>query len=494
MTYDEYRRALIDQYYDYQLESFINGFTPGKPNVILLPGGMGSQLERTSQPFPTSPNVINDVVWMDLGIVAGDALTLEIDNEGRDYKSHVTGAHGPFSFIGMTPYNELEDFARNEEWNYCVFGFDWRRSLAESAGNFQRFIENFDSGVKEKYGSSQEPIKALTVVCHSMGGLVCTDALRNPNFARLGFQAIVTIATPFYGTSTHQERYFRGVESLNDLNSYNRETVVRIIATLPGPYTLMLLPRVIYDRDGASLGLTRYPQYDHDNGTDADPYDSAMMDRWPRPVRDHTQFLVQARDELRRVAEPIDKVIAPAFHNVRSSLDNTTAVELKWKNINGDVIPAGSSPLTGVPGPGDGTVPAWSAFHAHCRATNRHELASAKAHGELLEHPEVLTLIKSFVRAGKRRAVARRTRVPAVADRSKVARVMATWSEKAKHNQPPPSGLFEEAVQRAFVTSLIAGDKPKMETAPKGLLRKREAVPPKKVSSPKKTPRRKQRR
>jgi len=489
MTYDEYRRILIDQYYDYQLESFINGFAKGKPNVILLPGGMGSQLERTSQPFPASPNVINDVVWLDLGIAAGDALTLEIDNDGRDYKSHVIGAHGPVSFIGTTPYRKLEDFARKEDWNYCVFGFDWRRSLSESARNFQRFIENFNSGVKEKYGSSQEPIKALTVVCHSMGGLVCTDALRNANFAGLGFQTIVTIATPFYGTSTHQERYFLGEKRLNIL--YDRETVVRIIATLPGPYTLMLLPRVIYDSDGASLGLTRYPEYDHDNGTDADPYDPAMMDRWPQAVRDHRQFLAQARDELKRVAEPIDKVIAPVFHNVRSSLDKTTAVELKWKKINGDDIPAGSSPLTGVPGPGDGTVPAWSAFHAHCRAANRHELRSAKAHGELLEHPEVLALIKSFVGAGKKRAVARRVKVPAVADRSKAARLMGAWSEKAKQNQPPPSGLFEEAVQRAFVTSLIAGDKPKMEAAPKkGSVRKREAVSPKK----KNTPRRKQRR
>jgi hypothetical protein len=492
MTYDEYRRTLIDQYYDYQLESFINGFAPGKPNVILLPGGMGSQLERTSQPFPTSPNVINDVVWLDFGIAAGDALTLEIDNDGKDYKSHVIGAHGPLSF-GTAPYGKLEDFARKEHWNFCVFGFDWRRSLAESARGFQRFIQNFERGVKDKYGSSQEPIKALTVVCHSMGGLVCTDALRNEKFAKLGFQTIVTIATPFYGTSTHQERYFLGEKRLNNL--YDRETVVRIITTLPGPYTLMLLPRVIYDSDGASLGLTRYPQYDHDNGTDTDPYDLAMMDRWPRPVRDHRQFLAQARDELKRVAESIDKNIAPVFHNVRSSLDKRTAVELKWKNINGDDIPDGSSPLTGVPGPGDGTVPAWSAFHAHCRAANRHELASAKAHGELLEHPEVLTLIKSLVSAGKRRAVARRVQVPAVADRSKAARLMTAWSEKAKHNQPPPSGLFEEAVQRAFVTSLIAGDKPKMETGrKKGPLRKRQAASPKKVSSPKNTPRRKQRR
>ena len=492
MTYDEYRRILIDQYYDYQLESFINGFAPGKPNVILLPGGMGSQLERTRQPFPASPNVINDVVWLDRGILTGDALTLEIDNDGKDYKSHVIGAHGPLSF-GTAPYGKLKDFARKEHWNFCVFGFDWRRSLAESARGFQRFIQNFERGVKDKYGSSQEPIKALTVVCHSMGGLVCTDALRNEKFAKLGFQTIVTIATPFYGTSTHQERYFLGEKRLNNL--YDRETVVRIIASLPGPYTLMLLPRGIYDSDGASLGLTRYPQYDHDNGTDADPYDPAMMNRWPRPVRDHRQFLAQARDELKRVAESIDKNIAPVFHNVRSSLDKRTAVELKWKNINGDEIPAGSSPLTGVPGPGDGTVPAWSAFHAHCRAANRHELANAKAHGELLEHPEVLTLIKSLVSAGRRRAVARRVRVPAVAGRSKVARVMAAWSEKAKRDQPPPPELFEEAIQRAFVTSLIAGDKPKMETGrKKGPLRKRQAASQKKVSSPKNTSRRKQRR
>ena len=101
-------------------------------------------------------------------------------------------------------------------------------------------------------------------------------------------------------------------------------------------------------------------------------------------------------------------------------------------------------------------------------------------------------MIKSLVRAGRRRAVARRVRAPAVDAQGKVARLMATWGENAKHNQPPPPGLFEEAVQRAFVTSLIAGDKPKME-APlkKAPLRRREA--PKKVSAAKKTLRRKRR-
>ena len=135
MTYDEYRRKLIDQYYDSQLESFINGFTPGKRNVILLPGGMGSQLERTPYPFPESPNVPNDVIWLDLGIAKDhDALKLEIDKDGRDYESYVIGAHGPVRFMRTHPYRELGYLARDEDRNYCVFGFDWRHSLRRAPG------------------------------------------------------------------------------------------------------------------------------------------------------------------------------------------------------------------------------------------------------------------------------------------------------------------------------------------------------------------------
>jgi hypothetical protein len=43
--------------------------------MILLPAGMGSQLMRSEKPYPASPNIINDVVWMDLEIfISRDAL------------------------------------------------------------------------------------------------------------------------------------------------------------------------------------------------------------------------------------------------------------------------------------------------------------------------------------------------------------------------------------------------------------------------------------
>jgi hypothetical protein len=69
MPYDKYRKELIAGYYDYQLEGLMSGYDPAKPTIILLPGGMGSQLERTEHEYPASPNVINDVVWMDLGVL-----------------------------------------------------------------------------------------------------------------------------------------------------------------------------------------------------------------------------------------------------------------------------------------------------------------------------------------------------------------------------------------------------------------------------------------
>jgi hypothetical protein len=73
MSYDQYRTALIEGYYQNQLETLMSGYRPNRPTVILLPGIMGSQLERTNKPYPADNAVINDIVWMDLGIALAQA-------------------------------------------------------------------------------------------------------------------------------------------------------------------------------------------------------------------------------------------------------------------------------------------------------------------------------------------------------------------------------------------------------------------------------------
>ncbi len=146
-----------------------------------------------------------------------------------------------------------------------------------------------------------------------MGGLVCTHALLDQQFSGLGFSAVLTIGTPFYGTSTHQERFFKGEELLNGI--YGRKNVVRIIASLPGPYTLMFLTKAIFDRDHQRLNLTKYPQYDPHDKSEAEPYDPAMNRRYPTTAS--AQHIAYARSELLKVAEPINPNIASVFFNVR---------------------------------------------------------------------------------------------------------------------------------------------------------------------------------
>src|SRR5262249_29458519 len=170
------------------------------------------------------------------------------------------------------------------------------------------------------------------------------------------------------------------------------------------------------------------------------------------------------------VAAPINASIAQKFFNVRSALDVGTAVELIWEDKDGDTIDpeGGPSPLAGLAGPGDGTVPAWSAFHAYCK--NRHDLTEAKDPAPPLEPEEGLRMIESVVTTGKLLAArgkpapkrGGKAKRPAVASPQKLHRAVTTWAERSKAKQAPPPELFEKPVQRAFLASLIGGAKPRM--------------------------------
>ena len=466
MTYEEYRAALIEGFYQNQLETLMSNYRVDQPTVILLPGIMGSQLERTNKPYPDHA-VISDIIWMDIGIAfKKDALGLEIDGQERDLNSYVVAAYGALSFGGETPYNELKDLALKEHWNYAVFGYDWRRPLAESSEFFKTFVRDFRQRVIDIHGPKHDPLPNLTIVCHSMGGLVATEALRDQSFSGLGFRAVLTFGTPFYGSASAQNAFYVGMPGiLNDI--YKAPTIVRLISSFAGAYSLMFLPKEVYDRDGGQLGLSRYPEYDPNGNEPVDPYDSdpAVMRRWPKDVKSHRQYLVAAKQQLINIASPINANVVPVFFNVRSSLDRTTAVAVSWNNIDGDKYVPGSdpSPLTGVGGApgGDGTVPAWSAWHVHCRSQNRHELKRAKEHGKLMEHPEVLSVVKSIVRTGKLpSARMSRTKVSSVASKRQIEKITKKWVTSAENKKPPPPELFQKSVLRAIVTDLMNGPKP----------------------------------
>ncbi|MEJ1341373.1 MAG: hypothetical protein RPU14_04785 [Candidatus Sedimenticola sp. (ex Thyasira tokunagai)] len=68
------------------IKKLLANFDPYRKTVILLPGGMGSHLERSPEKFQGEPMSFDDYdpVWMDTGILFGDARKMEIDSQGRD--------------------------------------------------------------------------------------------------------------------------------------------------------------------------------------------------------------------------------------------------------------------------------------------------------------------------------------------------------------------------------------------------------------------------
>jgi hypothetical protein len=140
MDYEQYRASLIKGYYAYQLETLMSGFDPDRKTVILLPGGMGSQLERTEHAYPANPNVINDVIWLDLGIAFPkyDGLKMEADDAEKDKDEFVVAAHGPLSFLTQTPYGEP------------VSHPSWERTVKERAATFHSTV-HFASRLVRKF-------------------------------------------------------------------------------------------------------------------------------------------------------------------------------------------------------------------------------------------------------------------------------------------------------------------------------------------------------
>ena len=409
ISYESARKIEIELNIKRIAKRLVDHYDPNKKTVIMLPGGMGSRLERSKKKYP-GPFDAYDVVWIDFDIIFGrngDARALEIQKNGRDEDSYIVIPNGPFAFF-VTPYDGTEKFFRDNGYNYAVFGFDWRRPIEDSARWLKVFLDLFRNGVIKRFqgNADKDPLPTTTLLCHSMGGLVAKIFLHLVFKNNTGdgdvsrwMENMITVATPFYGTSNHIHRYYEGIDLLNLL--YGPDNITRIAASLDGPYILLFLDKFSYDKDGATLGLTRYPVRDaNNNAIEVDPYDPSTFTRYPKWVK--PDFLNRAR-QIRKtlVREVSPSVIKHVFH-VRSGQNRKTWVEKFWKPIDGSTFkPGGPSPISGTNGEGDGTVPFWSARLAQTPIDQIYDLQLAKDHMSLLEHEETLKVVKRIIDTGK---------------------------------------------------------------------------------------------
>ena len=226
----------------------------------------------------------------------------------------------------VNAYDGTRRFFQDLGWNYIVFPYDWRRSLEEAASQLTEFLVNLRDRVKD-LRDGFDPLPTTTLMAHSQGGLVAKiflQSISGDDGRGIGnwMERLVTVAAPFYGTSTHQSRYYQGQSPLNIF--YGKRRVAEIAGTLPGPYVLMFADQGTLNADTRTvLGLSDYPVKDSVTGAPADPYDSANFSRYPPWVS--TSALEAALLARETIAADLPAPVAERVFHIRSGLNATTA-------------------------------------------------------------------------------------------------------------------------------------------------------------------------
>lgn len=173
-------RALVGDDY-FALLSGLAQRSPAKrgrrPKALVLPGIMGSKLgTQKTILFGTVP--YSDVIWLDpVDMRLGRLANLTLGPDGRP--QHGTQAVGVlYSF-----YLRLKLSLDLAGFDADFHAYDWRRPVRELGTEFARFLSQ-----------QKEPV---TVVAHSMGGIVTRAALKA---GAKNLQRLVMIGTPNHGS------------------------------------------------------------------------------------------------------------------------------------------------------------------------------------------------------------------------------------------------------------------------------------------------------
>ena len=221
MTYFQNLNRLVLKELELRATQFAESYDEGKKSVILLPGGMGSKLLRCeaafqpNQPFPSDPAFHE--IWLSLAaILRGDIAQLQMDPNEHDREERPIIAAGEMNTV-VKSYDETEKYFSEKNVNYTEFGFDWRREMRTAAGYLRTFLRMIREKVTAR--DLENPLPELTLFAHSMGGLVgklfINELIDDDENTEDWFYRFVTVATPFFGTENHMDRYYQGVKFVN---------------------------------------------------------------------------------------------------------------------------------------------------------------------------------------------------------------------------------------------------------------------------------------
>lgn len=390
-----YERGRDNQYLaslDGPIRHFITQHAANYPaknrrTIFLFPGGMGSQLMRARRSAKHGPSFYYDDIWLNCATLTGGAIDLQMHGD-IDYQRRYIIPDGCVDFLTLQPYQDFIDWCEVNYLDLFVFGWDWRRDACQIADFFlEEFLPKFEHCVKD---CKPNPLDDFTLLSHSFGGLVVKLILNKKNNQYVQrMQRAITVAAPFYGYGGQLHRYFKGDKDFNRF--YGATTATEIVSTCPGLYQLLFLDGATYDANIAALqsdpdnynvgggSKPSYPSWDAITGQRADPYNPVPGK--PKGAKGLVRYisnhkfdwdLLKAALKVRtNVASDLDSGVATKFFNIRgvqTLYGNDvpgTPVSQSWSKVKPTFNPDKSTdPIIDTWGPGDGTIPAWSARFA----------------------------------------------------------------------------------------------------------------------------------
>ncbi|HNR07248.1 MAG TPA: CHAT domain-containing protein [Saprospiraceae bacterium] len=199
-----------------------------KPVVILLPGIMGTHLSVNGQ-----------IIWADLGEIGKGRIVTDL--HAGNYDVGTTHIIGDF-------YQKLVGYL-GKDYDVYTMGYDWRQTLAQAVGKLNTLLEDI---------RQRAPLQTISIVAHSMGGLVVRDMMRlHPDpwsaYIERPGSRVILLGTPWLGShlimevfTGHQSR----VRQLSFLDTrHRRDELIRVFNQYPGVYELLPINEEPFEKD-----------------------------------------------------------------------------------------------------------------------------------------------------------------------------------------------------------------------------------------------------
>jgi len=199
----------------------------GGPRVLIIPGIMGSKIGKKHKLF-------DDTIWIDpIDIAAGNLTDLRLNGEDTEFE-----ALGVILFA----YLKLKLSLRAAGYDADFYPYDWRKSISLL-------------GQELSVSLSKEKTANVSIVAHSMGGLVTRAAIaqKAPKIKR-----VIMLGTPNHG-SFAPVQVLRAVYPILrkiafiDLKHSANKLVKKVFRTFPSLYEMMPWPEKFSALDLYSL-------------------------------------------------------------------------------------------------------------------------------------------------------------------------------------------------------------------------------------------------